>query len=287
MKCMLSADLGYHLRRSRGDPMDTMPVPEPSKHPTEFRNYEAEARACVKDFYRLNHRYQTHDFVLAKKADYLALNRRVMTVWEALEYLDTLVDDSDPDLDLTQIDHALQTAESIRRANQPRWFVATGLIHDLGKILCLWGEPQWAVVGDTFPVGCAFSDKIVYPEFFDDNPDRQRAEYSTELGIYERNCGLENVHMSWGHDEYLYHIVKDQLPIEALYMIRYHSFYSWHKEGEYDYLCNDEDRLLVKWVRAFNRYDLYSKADDRPNFAELKPYYADLTEEFFPDPLNW
>ena len=50
-----------------------------------------------------------------------------MTVWEALEFLDTLVDDSDPDVDFTQIEHALQTAESIRRANQPRWFIVTGL----------------------------------------------------------------------------------------------------------------------------------------------------------------
>ena len=38
-------------------------------------------------------------------------------------------------------------------------------MHDMGKVLCLFGEPQWAVVGDTFPVGCAHSDKIVYPEF--------------------------------------------------------------------------------------------------------------------------
>src|SRR5687767_7590651 len=248
MKCMLSADLGYHLRRSRGDPMDTMPVPEPSKHPTEFRNYEAEARACVKDFYRLNHRYQTHDFVLAKKADYLALNRRVMTVWEALEYLDTLVDDSDPDLDLTQIDHALQTAESIRRANQPRWFIATGLIHDLGKILCLWGEPQWAVVGDTFPVGCAFSDAVVFPEFFVNNPDYQIAEYQTASGLYEEECGLDKVNMSWGHDEYMYNVVNDYLPEEALYPRRYHSFYAARKEGAYGRHMNDHDREMFEWV---------------------------------------
>jgi hypothetical protein len=41
-------------------------------------------------------------------------------------------------------------------------FHLTGLIHDLGKILAhpeFGSEPQWAVVGDTFPVGCAFSDK--------------------------------------------------------------------------------------------------------------------------------
>ena len=212
---------------------------------------------------------------LSKKADYLQLNRRTMTVWEALEYLDTLVDDSDPDLDLTQIDHALQTAESIRRANQPRWFIATGLIHDLGKILCLWNEPQWAVVGDTFPLGCAFSGKIVYPEFFDANPDRHHPVYSTTNGIYEPNCGLDAVHMSWGHDEYLYHVVKNRMPDEALYMIRYHSFYAAHREGEYQHLMTDRDRDMFKWVRAFNRYDLYSKGDGKPDAKALRPYYEE------------
>ena len=41
----------------------------------------------------------------------------------------------------------------------------------MGKVLCLFGEPQWAVVGDTFPVGCAYPEKIVFYEFFKDNPD--------------------------------------------------------------------------------------------------------------------
>ena len=252
-----------------------------------FRNYEAEPTGYVEQFYRRNHTHQTLDFVLGKKAEYLGLNRERMTVWEMLAHLNDVVDESDPDTDFTQMDHALQTAEAARRANQPRWMIATGFIHDLGKVLCKFGEPQWAVVGDTNPVGCRFSPKIVHAGFFTENPDATHPVYSTELGIYERGCGLQNVHLSWGHDEYLYHVVKDRLPIEALYMIRYHSFYSWHKEGEYDYLCNDEDRALMKWVRAFNRYDLYSKADDRPKLEELRPYYEDLMQEFFPEPLNW
>ena len=128
----------------------------------KFRDYEAEARPGVRDFYRLNHRYQTMEFVREKRAEYLPLQKRSMTVWEAMEYLNTLVDDSDPDIDLPQIEHLMQTAEAIRRDGHPRWFILTGLIHDLGKILCLFGEPQWAVVGDTYPLGCRFSEKIVF-----------------------------------------------------------------------------------------------------------------------------
>ena len=90
--------------------------------------------------------------------------------------------------------------------------VMVGLLHDMGKVLCLFDEPQWAVVGDTFPVGCAFSDKIVYPEFFSENPDRNNQLYNTKYGVYSPNCGLRNVHMSWGHDEYVYQMVKSQLP---------------------------------------------------------------------------
>jgi inositol oxygenase len=253
----------------------------------EFRNYAAEPTGYVEQFYRKNHQNQTLDFVTKKKAEYLGLDRERMTVWEMLEHLNDVVDESDPDTNFTQMDHALQTAEAARRANQPRWMVATGFIHDLGKVLCKFGEPQWAVVGDTNPVGCRFSPKIVHSDFFALNPDSTHPVYSTELGIYERGCGLQNVHLSWGHDEYLSHVVKDRLPLEALYMIRYHSFYAWHREGEYDYLCDEQDRAMVKWVRAFNRYDLYSKGDERPKLEELRPYYEDLTQEFFPEPLNW
>src|SRR5579883_2399273 len=260
--------------------------PAPAKAKEEFRNYRAEARPSVKEFYRLNHRYQTLDFVLSKKREYLPLRRR-MGIWEAMEFLNTLVDDSDPDTELSQIEHLMQTAEAIRRDGRPRWFILTGLIHDLGKILCLFGEPQWAVVGDTFPVGCAFSDHVVFPEFFADNPDSQIPQYQTACGIYGEGGGLDRVHLSWGHDEYLFHVVKDHLPEEALYMIRYHSFYAAHREGAYDQLMNDHDREMFAWVRAFNPYDLYSKAESRPDVAALRPFYEELIAEFFPPTLAW
>jgi inositol oxygenase len=44
---------------------------------------------------------------------------------------------------------------------------------------------------------------------------------------------------------------------------------------------------MLKWVRAFNRYDLYSKGDGRPDTKALRPYYEELVTEFFPDPLQW
>lgn len=262
------------------------PTPESASEHV-FRDYAAEVRPSVKEFYRLNHVNQTHAFATAKRAEYGGLNHAVMGVWEAMEYLNELVDDSDPDTDATQIEHLLQTSEAMRADGRPRWMILAGAMHDLGKILCLWGEPQWAVVGDTYPLGCAFSDTIVFSEYFADNPDAQDPVMGTTYGIYEPGCGFDNVTLSWGHDEYIYRVVKDYLPLEAQYMLRYHSFYPWHREGAYDHLASDHDREMLQWVLAFNQYDLYTKTDHRPDPAELRPYYEDLIAEFFPPTIRW
>ncbi len=257
------------------------------KSTEEFRNYEEPQRDSVREFYRLNHTYQTFDFVMKKETEFLQFNKKEMPVWNAFDFLNQLVDDSDPDTDLDQFQHLLQTSEAIRRDGHPDWMVMVGLLHDMGKVLCLFGEPQWAVVGDTFPVGCAYSDKIVYPEFFVNNPDYTNPNYNTKYGVYEPNCGLRNVHMSWGHDEYVYNMVKDRLPEQSLYMLRYHSFYSQHRENAYDHLMDNHDREMFKWVKLFNPYDLYSKNPTPPNWTELKPYYEDLVGKYLPPTLKF
>ncbi|WP_304233788.1 inositol oxygenase family protein [Jiulongibacter sediminis] len=261
--------------------------PEPEvKAKEDYRNYvDSERQNTVREFYRLNHKYQTYDFVKEKEAEFLQFNKRKMSIWEAVDFLNTLVDDSDPDTDLDQFQHLLQTSEAIRADGHPDWFVLTGFLHDLGKVLCLFGEPQWAVVGDTFPVGCKHSDKIVYPEFFEDNPDSKDERYNTKYGVYEANCGLDNVKMSWGHDEYIYQIMKDYLPEEGLYMLRYHSFYPQHRENAYDHLMSKHDHEMFKWVDKFNPYDLYSKVPTPPDAKALKPYYEDLAAKYLPNVL--
>jgi len=258
-----------------------------AKATDEYRNYETPARESVKEFYRLNHTFQTYDFVMAKRAEFLQFNRRRMPVWAAFEFLNELVDDSDPDTDLDQFQHLLQTAEAIRRDGHPDWMVLVGLMHDMGKVLCLFGEPQWAVVGDTFPVGCAYSDKMVYPEFFKKNPDYHNKDFNTLHGVYSPQCRLRHVDMSWGHDEYVYQMLKNHLPEPALYMLRYHSFYAWHREGAYGHLLDDHDREMLKWVKLFNPYDLYSKNPEPPDWNKLRPYYEDLVARYLPGELKF
>ncbi|KFY28735.1 hypothetical protein V491_00314 [Pseudogymnoascus sp. VKM F-3775] len=260
------------------------------KDKSQFRQYQ-DACDRVKNFYREQHEKQTVAYNLKARNDFQFNTRAEMTIWQAMEKLNTLIDESDPDTSLSQIEHLLQSAEAIRRDGKPRWMQLTGLIHDLGKLLFFYGaEGQWDVVGDTFPVGCAFDKRIIYPDTFKNNPDHAHEIYGTKNGIYAPGCGMDNIMLSWGHDEYLYHVVKGQstLPDEALAMIRYHSFYPWHSCGAYTEFMNENDHKMLEAVRAFNPYDLYSKNDDVPSVDTLKPYYLELIDEFFPNKvIKW
>lgn len=121
------------------------------KDKAQFRQY-LNASEQIKDFYREQHEKQTVAYNLKARIRFKTKRRAKMTVWEAMEKLNTLIDESDPDTSLSQIEHLFQTAEAIRRDGKPRWMQVTGLIHDLGKLLFFFdAEGQWDVVGDTFP----------------------------------------------------------------------------------------------------------------------------------------
>ncbi|XP_059644614.1 inositol oxygenase 1-like [Cornus florida] len=271
-------------------------MPQSNSFGHNFRDYDAESerQQGVENFYRTNHINQTYDFVKRMREEYGKLDKVEMSIWECCELLNNVVDESDPDLDEPQIEHLLQTAEAIRR-DYPNedWLHLTGLIHDLGKVLLLpsFGElPQWAVVGDTFPLGCAFDESIVHHKYFKENPDYKNGAYNTKYGIYSEGCGLNNVLMSWGHDDYMYLVAKENktaLPSAALFIIRYHSFYGLHRAGAYKHLMNEEDVENLKWLQIFNKYDLYSKSKVRIDVEEVKPYYLSLIQKYFPAKLRW
>ncbi|XP_071443115.1 inositol oxygenase [Hetaerina americana] len=261
-----------------------------------FRDYTIDLHDPIKErvrqTYTSMHTHMTVDFVKKQHKKWCGFNTFKSTVMDVIHRLDDLVDESDPDADVPNIMHSFQTAERIRQEHPDKeWFQLTGLVHDIGKVMAFYNEPQWAVVGDTFPVGCAWADSIVYRDSsFDLNPDGKNQIYNTKYGIYKPNCGLENVIMSWGHDEYLYRLLKHNnasLPEEAFYMIRFHSFYPWHSGGDYMHLCNQKDIKMLPWVLEFNKYDLYTKSEEYPDVEALTPYYKTLIDKFMPGILCW
>jgi inositol oxygenase len=234
---------------------------------------------------------------------------------EALARLAEIVDESDPDFADAQIFHAVSTANALRgdmavRALFPDalwervpsawrarwdggvtvrqlygdmpWLPLVGLVHDLGKVLLLpeiAGLPQWSVVGDTFPVGVALDPAAVLHEHF-------APTVAAELA-YPPGVGLQNVLLSFGHDEYLACVLErsgTRLPAEAVYIVRFHSFYPWHNRLGYAHLASDEDWRLLPLLKFFQRSDLYSKHDELD--ADLERFRP-MLEEYLPNDLEF
>lgn len=264
-------------------------------NPTKFRNY-SDANEKIRSVYRHNHENQTVDFVNTMIDRYCTkFDICKMTIWQAINRLDSIIDDSDPDTSQSQIIHAFQTAENLRsKFPNDDWLHLVGLIHDLGKVLLLpefGSNTQWSVVGDTYPVGCKFSNNIIFHNMFENNPDNSNPLYNTKLGIYTKSCGLDNVKFSFGHDEYMYNVLihnKSKIPSIGHKIIRYHSFYPWHKDGAYKYLESESDAEIKKWCVVLSNSDLYTKSTKPIDIESLKPYYQKLVDKYFDQvELEW
>ena len=253
-----------------------------------LRNYEIDTPQFR--VYKEMHCNQTVDFAKMKCNKYKKCEQTRMTMNKALSLLDSFIDPSDPDVDTPNSIHAYQTAERIRRKYpENKDLQIVGLIHDVGKILFSFGEPTWAVVGDTYVLGCEHPKTIVYYDTLKGSPEYGKYD---RMGIYEEGCGLDKLILSYGHDEYLYHVLKHnenhKLDDKYLNIIRYHSFYPWHTEGEYKYFMNEGDKETLRNIIGFNDFDLYSKEDTEFELTDtIKQYYDDLLNEYFPDEINW
>lgn len=195
-----------------------------TKKEEEFRTYNnTDTSERVIQHYKDMRTHQTVEFYKRMEDKFTFDNgayRRLMTIEEAFKELENYIDASDPDMDLPNLLHLLQTAEGIRKADHPDWLQLVGLLHDVGKIMFLWGDgadgldglspegKQWALGGDTFVLGCSIpNDAVVFPEFNELNPDMSNPKYNTEYGMYEANCGLDELKFAWGHDEYMYRML--------------------------------------------------------------------------------
>uniref|UniRef100_A0A2K5F0Q4 Inositol oxygenase n=1 Tax=Aotus nancymaae TaxID=37293 RepID=A0A2K5F0Q4_AOTNA len=111
--------------------------PEAAKDKGSFRNYTSGPLLDrVFTTYKLMHTHQTVDFVRSKHAQFGGFSSKKMTVMEAVDLLDSLVDESDPDVDFPNSFHAFQTAEGIRKAHPDK------------------GEPPCPATGSTLLGSC-------------------------------------------------------------------------------------------------------------------------------------
>ena len=298
-----------------------------------FRNYKDSYKVnTVANTYKKMLENQTLKYVQNIQNKYKTFPNKKYNLWDTIDQLNNICDDSDPDTDLPQIIHAYQTGLSLKNKNIDNfnirnlftdkewdrldsnlkkkyectikdfyhnitdwdWLSLIGFIHDLGKILITeeYGSlEQWSVVGDTFPLGQQLSESYIYH-----NNNFHINNNSLTQNTYINNIGFENIIMSWGHDEYLASVLEKNntnFPKEAIYIIRFHSFYCWHSPPDnldrgYINLANDFDWYMLPLLKFFQKSDLYSKSRNIPSFIEIKNEFSKLIEKYINNSeLHW
>lgn len=235
-----------------------------------------------------------------------------MTVREALEKLNDLVDESDPDLDLPNIIHAFQAAERAR-AEFPEhdWLHLTALIHDLGKIMAFYGEPQWAVVGDTFAVGCRWGIALctgtrasreiqmgiippTTPNWASISPIAEwttcwcpGATMSTCIpcwSITRPSCPMWRA-TSFGSIRFIRGTMAATISTLRLPRMRRPRSGCWSSS---EFILSTHT-YIPSYISnpSCSRYDLYTKSEVVPDIEALWPYYQTLIDKYLPGVLEF
>eukprot|EP00546_Thalassionema_frauenfeldii_P021210 CAMPEP_0178899546 /NCGR_PEP_ID=MMETSP0786-20121207/2963_1 /TAXON_ID=186022 /ORGANISM="Thalassionema frauenfeldii, Strain CCMP 1798" /LENGTH=496 /DNA_ID=CAMNT_0020570421 /DNA_START=346 /DNA_END=1832 /DNA_ORIENTATION=+ len=157
---------------------------------------------------------------------------------------------------------SFSSAEKARSEGLPDWVQLVALIHNLGVVISLLDTQtaadaedgyNWTIASRSRVVGCAAPERASFSEYRKLNAEDQY--YSTPQGIYDVNCGLENVLLSWSGPEYMYSFMKYNgalLPDEGFYMLRYFCLGDWHTHDEYKQLTNEKDENMKTFVSEFD-----------------------------------
>jgi hypothetical protein len=187
-----------------------------------------------------------------------ALNRKYATpvvgrvaVWSLIEQLAQCVDPADTRLGCaSQQIHVLQVLESMEADGvTDRGLLLAALVHDIGKLLLLYGERPENVVCLNDPIGS-----------------------------YPAGIGLDQCVMQWNHDEFAYWRLRDHLPEPIAWLVRYHSL----RPGVYEPLLDAKDRgYNERYLPPFRRHDQGSKSAHRLPRRPITAY-RDLIEAELP-----
>jgi Myo-inositol oxygenase len=197
------------------------------------------------------HAAQTHESVAALARKYAEPVFGRVESWSLVERLANCVDPTDVALGAcNQQVHVLQVFEAMERDGVKDDELRTAaLLHDLGKLLLLTGEPPENVV-------C----------------------YTDPIGSWAPGVGLENCVLQWNHDEFGYSRFKDHVPEPVAWLIRYHSI----RVEVCAPLMDERDRAYTeRYLKPFQRYDQDSKS---ARYVPARPIaaYRDLLEAALP-----
>jgi inositol oxygenase len=248
------------------------------------------------------------EYALKMKERYLKFNARQMSLREALDFVSSTPADVDShDISLRTL--CFRTAEYFRKSGHPDWMQLVALVYGLASVVkrddnqsC--APYDWTICSRSRVLGCPIPNHVAFGAFQALNPDNNNKKYSSSAsGMYQRNCGLDHVLLTWTGPEYMYHMLRHNrvdFPGEALKIQRLASLSDWHTttslDRAYTEICTDEDYEVRSLVADFD-YTLQAARTECLLQAELTvdecnllwmSYYADLASKYrIAEPLEW
>ena len=197
-------------------------------------------------------RLQTQEDVIALKKKYEQPIFGEIAVERLLELEAQIIDPTNYFLFTgSQLTHALQVLESMERAGiTDREFLATTLIHDLGKLAILKGEKWENLEGGGKP----------------------------PLGENVPGSGLENCTFIWDHGDVVHARFHPYMSKDMAWLLKWHSILTEDCEP----LMDARDRALFeKYLKPFREHDSTYSFHHLPK-KRLSDYLP-LVKEFFPE----
>jgi hypothetical protein len=216
---------------------------------TNQQTFQERSRA-----YFEQHRLQTVETVAHLKAQYEGAVYGKVRVWDLIEKLGQVVDPTDSMLLCSsQLIHVQQVLAGMVHdgVTDPDLHLAA-LLHDLGKVLMLTGAPAEEVFGKLERIGGA-----------------------------PPGAGLDQVVFQFGHPEIIYSRMKDHVPDQVAWLLRYHGTAI---SGREPFLDERDRRYCERYLLPFREYDLWSKSSAVLPVTDWKRWRA-LVEERFPNPI--
>ena len=222
----------------------------------EVEKYVTQRYEFIENMLKLQkqHYSQSQEIVDALKKKYNNTTFGKFSVWHLVEESAKCFDPADRNLGcVSQQVHMLQILEGMEQDGiTDKDMLIAAIIHDLAKVLLVPCE---------HPEYVSFANGIV--------------------GEYEPGIGLDNCTITYSQDEYLYSRIKDHVPDNIAWLVRYHGL----SRGRCEHLFDERDRTYAdRYLYTFAKYDLGSKSIHKLPQKRIEDY-RDLVEEYFPTPL--
>lgn len=296
---------GIALRSFHGNYLCINPLQkraELSDDPVPWDGGEIMSLVCNKAdarplFVKIMRKYQTSAFVKTQNKKYGDLQHATLSVPEACKWVMELTGETECAKSWV-VKYMLATANAVKDDGHPDWLQLAVFLRALGMLFLCWTDDEnavlrsisaqeWMTKNSTWVVGSAIPSSIEFPELNELNE-----EHCTAKGcVADEHCGLEHVALPWTPDEYLHRVLsrnKTTLPAEALDVVRFWSFKTWHQQNHYDELCAPQDMDTKEWISSLAKVAAVSDtAVGKVCVDEALPYYFELATKYLPDTLQW